>query len=107
MTEARAHAGVRPPTLEELRARRDEIVEIAAESGASNIAVFGSVARGEADEASDVDFLVDLDASRSLFDLGRLLADLRDLLGCEVDVVTRSGLRERIRDRVLGEARPL
>jgi len=51
-------------------------------------------------------FLVDLDANRSLFDLGRLLADLRALLGCEVDVVTRSGLRERIRDRVLGEAQP-
>jgi predicted nucleotidyltransferase len=97
----------RPPTLEELRARRAEILEVAARSGASNVGVFGSVVRGEADEASDVDFLVDLEPGRSLFDLGRLLDDLGDLLGCDVDVVTRKGLRERIRDRVLAEAEPL
>jgi predicted nucleotidyltransferase len=97
----------RPPTLEELRARRAEILEVAARSGASNVGVFGSVVRGEADEASDVDFLVDLEPGRSLFDLGRLLGDLGDLLGCDVDVVTRKGLRERIRDRVLAEAEPL
>jgi len=97
----------RPPTLEELRLRRDEIVEVAAGSGASNVSVFGSVARGEADGASDVDFLVDLEPDRGLFDLGRLIADLRDLLGCDVDVVTRKGLRERIRERVLAEAEAL
>jgi predicted nucleotidyltransferase len=96
-----------PPTLEELCARRAEILAVAARSGASDVGVFGSVARGDADEASDVDFLVDLEQGRSLFDLGRLVADLGDLLGCDVDVVTRAGLRERVRDRVLSETRPL
>jgi hypothetical protein len=48
-----------------------------------------------------------MDPGRSLFDMGALLMDLQDLLGCEVDVVTRKGLRDRIRDRVLSEAKPL
>lgn len=97
----------RPPTLKELRARRAEILDVAARSGASNLGVFGSVARGDADESSDIDFLVDLAQGRSLFDLGRLVADLGDLLGRDVDVVTRAGLRERIRDRVLAGTQPL
>jgi uncharacterized protein len=94
-------------TMEELRSRRNEILALAHRHGARNMAVFGSVARGEADGRSDVDFLVDMERGRSLFDMGALLMDLQDLLGCEVDVVTRKGLRERIRDRVLAEATPL
>ena len=66
--------------------------------------MFGSVARGEASASSDVDFLVDLDDGRSLFDLGGLLMDLRDLLGCEVDVTTEAGLRAQIAPRVLSDA---
>jgi hypothetical protein len=54
-----------------------------------------------------VDFLVDMDRGRSLLDMGGLLMDLRDLLGCEVDVVTVGGLKPRIRERVLEEAVPL
>ena len=84
--------------------KREEILRVAAERGAFNVRVFGSVARGEADERSDVDFLVDLEPGRSLLDLGGLLMDLQDLLGWKVDVVTEKGLRERIRDRVLREA---
>jgi len=95
------------PDLAELRGRRDELLAIAAQRGASNVAVFGSVARGDADERSDVDILVDLESGRSLLDLGGLLMDLREALGCDVDVVTRAGLRHRIRDRVLAEATPL
>lgn len=95
----------RPPTLDELRARRNEIVHVAAQHGARNVRVFGSVARGDADERSDVDFLVDLELGRSLFDLGALLMDLRDLLGCDVDVATSSGLRERVRGQILAEAK--
>ena len=72
--------------------------------GARKVRVFGSVARGEADETSDIDFLVDLEPGRTLFDLGGLLLDLRDLLGREVDVVTERGLKARIRRRVLREA---
>jgi len=87
--------------------KREEILRIAAKHGARNVRVFGSVARGEADEKSDVDFLVEFDAGRSLFDHAGLLVDLRELLGCEVDVVTQKGLRERVRVLVLLEAVPL
>jgi len=90
-----------------LRQRRDEIVEIGARHGASNIRVFGSVARGDARAGSDVDLLVDVEPGRSLLDLGGLLMDLQELLGCEVDIVTANGLRPRVRDRVLREAVPL
>src|SRR3954452_14465089 len=94
-------------SIEELRNRRDEILRLAAQHGARHVRVFGSVARGEADERSDVDFLVDLEKGRSLFDLGGLLMDLQDLLGRPVDVVTEKGLKARIRDRILEEAVPL
>ncbi len=87
-----------------LREKRTEILQVAAEHGAYNVRIFGSVARGAADEASDFDFLVDMEPGRSLIDLGGLLMDLRDLLGCPVDVVTERGLRKRIRDQVLKEA---
>lgn len=97
----------RPQTLAELRARRDELLQLADSHGARNVRVFGSVARGDADGSSDVDFLVDMEQGRSLFDLGALLMDLRDALGCDVDVVTEKGLRERIKPRVLAEAQEL
>jgi predicted nucleotidyltransferase len=87
--------------------RREEILRIAARHGARNVRIFGSLARGEAGPESDVDLLVDLESGRSLLDLGGLLMDLQELLGCKVDVVTEEGLRPRIRDRVLGEAVPL
>ena len=91
-------------TLTELRTRRSEIIEIARARGATRVRVFGSVARGEATESSDVDFLVDLEPDRSLFDLGGLLVDLRDLLHRNVDVVTERGLRPRVAERVLADA---
>lgn len=87
-----------------LKEKRGDILRIAAEHGAYNIRIFGSVARGEADSESDIDFLVDMEPGRSLLDLGGLLMDLQDLLGCPIDVVTEKGLRERIRDRALKEA---
>lgn len=90
-----------------LRSNRDEILRLASRHGARNVRVFGSVARGEADERSDVDLLVDLEPGRSLLDLGGLLMDLRDLLRRNVDVVTERGLKARIRSRVLQEAVPL
>jgi uncharacterized protein len=87
--------------------KRNEILKIAAKHGACNVRIFGSVARGEARIDSDVDFLVDMEPGRTLFDMGGLLMDLRDLLGREVDVVTEHGLKARIRDRVLKEAERL
>ena len=84
--------------------KRVEILSLAAKYGASDIRIFGSVARGTADTDSDIDFLVDLEPGRSLFDLGGLLTDLQQLLGCNVDVITPAGLRPKIRRRVLEEA---
>lgn len=90
-----------------LQEKRQEILRICAKYGAQNLRVFGSVARGEADEQSDLDFLVGMEPGRSLFDLGGLQYELERLLGCPVDVVTERGLKVRIRDRVLQEAVPL
>ncbi len=90
-----------------LKEKRQEIIQLAARHGATNVRVFGSVARGEADASSDLDVLVDLEPGRSLLDLGGLLMDLQQLLGREVDVVTAKGLRARIRERVLKEAVPV
>jgi predicted nucleotidyltransferase len=87
-----------------VKAKREDILRIASEHGAYDVRVFGSVARREDDEKSDIDFLVNMEKGRSLFDLGGLLMDLQDLLGRDVDVVTEDGLRERIRERVLREA---
>ncbi len=93
--------------LELVQSKREAILQMAARRGARNVRLFGSVARGEAGPDSDVDFLVDLEAGRSLLDLGGLLMDLQSLLGRRVDIVTEAGLRSRIRPRVLREARAL
>lgn len=90
-----------------LEPHRNEIVRLASRYGAYNVRVFGSVARGEDDARSDIDFLVDMEPGRTLFDLGGLLMDLQDLIGQRVDVVTERGLRARIRERVIREAIPL
>lgn len=82
------------PSLEELRERRSEILEVCSRNGASNVWVFGSVARGEQDEQSDVDLLVDMEAGRSLFDLAGLVGELEDLLGCPVNVVEHASLTD-------------
>lgn len=87
--------------------KRDLIYRLAKKHGAYNVRIFGSVARREAVEDSDIDFLVDLEPGRSLLDLGGLLMDLGELLQCKVDVVTEKGLRKRIRGNVLREAKPL
>ncbi len=87
--------------------KRDAILALAARHGASNVRIFGSVTEGTAGEASDVDFLVDMEPGRSLFDLGGLLMDIEDLLGRKVDVVTEPALHWYIRERVVREAKPL
>ena len=94
-------------TLDILRTeKRAAIVRLGEQHGASNIRVFGSVVRGENREESDVDFLVDFEKGRSLFDLIRFKLDLQDLLNVTVDVVTPGSLRY-LRQRVLTEAQPL
>ncbi len=84
--------------------KRADILALAAKHGARNVRIFGSVARGDADEQSDIDFLVQMEPGRSLFDLGGLQYDLEQLLGCRVDVVTEQGLKVRLREDVLREA---
>ena len=91
----------------QLKEKREAILAAATKYGAYNVRVFGSVARGENDSESDVDFLVEMEAERNLFDLGGLLMELQALLDCPVDIVTEKGLRQRIRDRILSEAIPL
>lgn len=87
-----------------ISSHREQILALADKYGASEVRVFGSVAKGTADERSDIDFLVDLAPGRSLLDLGGLLYELQHLLGRPVDVITSAGLRPRIRERVLKEA---
>jgi len=87
-----------------LKEKRNEILRIAARHGAHNVRVFGSVARGEADEQSDIDFLVEMESGRSLLDHAALWLELQEFLGCKVDVVSDRGIKPRIRERVLREA---
>src|SRR5579883_152589 len=102
------HTRIGPMTLDELRSRyRSLILETAGRYGAHNVRVFGSVARGEQSQASDVDLVVDFDAGRSLLDLAGLLLDLEQALGCKVDVVSSRGLRPRVGSEVLRDAVPL
>jgi len=86
---------------------KEQILALAAKHGAYNVRIFGSVAQGTAKDSSDVDFLVELEDGRSLFDLGGLLADLQQLLHRQVDVLTEQGLHWYIKDKVLKEAKPL
>ena len=87
--------------------KKDQVLALAAKHGASNVRIFGSVANGTAGQNSDIDFLVDLEKGRSLFDLGGLLMDLQQLFGRKVDVVTENGLHWYIKDRILREAKPI
>ncbi|MEM9272913.1 MAG: nucleotidyltransferase family protein [Cyanobacteria bacterium P01_F01_bin.143] len=88
-----------------LEEKREQIIAIAAKHGANNVRVFGSVARGEADDKSDIDLLIDYcSENRSPWFPVRLIRELEDLLGRKVDIVTEQGLKERIRERVLQEA---
>lgn len=92
---------------EALAAHRDKLLAIAAGHGASNLRVFGSVAKGVDREGSDIDLLVDVRQGTSLFDLVGLQQDLEDALGLKVDLLTEPELHPMIRDRILAEARAL
>jgi len=88
-------------------AKREEILRLAAKHGARNVRVFGSVARDEAGPESDLDLLVDVAPEHSPWFPAGLVADLEDLLGCKVQVLTEDALHWYIRARVLEEAAPL
>jgi predicted nucleotidyltransferase len=91
-----------------LAENREEILKIAHQHGASQVRVFGSVARGEDTEKSDIDFLINYDIAKiSPWFPSGLIQDLENLLGKKIDIVTESGLKERLKERVLKEAIPL
>ena len=89
---------------EVLRGNRREVLRIAAEHGARNVRVFGSIARGRGRPDSDIDLLVDLEPGRSLVDIVAIKQDLEDLLGRKIDVVTEAAISPYVGDRVLKEA---
>ena len=94
-------------TKDDIRKRRDEIIAVARRYGASDVRIFGSVARGDATDNSDVDFIVRFDPDRSLFDHGGLIVELEELLRVKVDVISEGGMRDRFRDHIMKEIVPL
>lgn len=100
----KADAPRRAVTLDEVRAHRAEILRLGERFGVRNIRVFGSVARGEARQDSDLDLLVDVDRGHGYFDMAGFALGVEDQLGVFTQVATARGLKERIRDRVLREA---
>ena len=92
------------PLRERVDQQREQILDIAARYGATNVRLFGSVARGDAHPGSDIDFLVDLTRAWSLFDHIGMQQDLEDLLGCKVDLIVASSLKEHVRTGALTES---
>lgn len=93
-----------PPTLEELRAKREDILRVAAAYGISNVRVFGSVARGEATPESDIDLLVDYPPRFSLLGLAGLVNDLEALLAHRIDIASAAHLRDEMRPYILRDS---
>ena len=98
---------LRGPQGQCLRAHLDEVLEIAGRYGATNLRVFGSVARGEDTEASDIDLLVDLPAGDTILVLAGLAEELSRAVGVHVDVATSDVLRDEIRAEAIRTAVPL
>jgi predicted nucleotidyltransferase len=92
---------------EALRANRAAIRRVIASHRASNARVFGSVIRGDDSEHSDLDLLIDPTPETTMFDIGAIRRELRELLGVPVDVLTPKALPEKVRAAVLAEARPV
>ncbi len=93
--------------VEFIHSKRTAILQLAQQYGARNVRLFGSLARGQDNEASDIDLLVNFEPDRSLLDHVALMQDLEDLLGRKVDIVSEKALHWYVRDRVLKEAKPL
>jgi predicted nucleotidyltransferase len=100
----KADAPRRAVTLDEVRAHRADILRLGERFGVRNIRVFGSVARGEARQGSDLDLLVDVDRGHGYFDMAGFALGVEELLGVFTQVATARGLKELMRDRELREA---
>jgi predicted nucleotidyltransferase len=87
-----------------IQQKRRQVLEIAQRHGARNVRLFGSVARGETTEISDLDLLIEMEPGRTLLDIVAVKQDLEELLGCKVDVVTEAAISPYLRDKVLQEA---
>lgn len=94
-------------TIDVLKIKRNDILRLASQHGAHHVRVFGSVARGEAGPASDVDLLVQMDSGRSLLDLIGLTQKLESILQRKVDVLTDEGLSPYLKERIQAEAVPV
>ena len=91
-------------TSKDIAKQKEEIERLARKYGIESVKIFGSVARGSADEDSDVDLLVEVKDGTSLLSLGGFQVEMEQLLARKVDVTTRGGLKERIRESVIKEA---
>jgi len=89
--------------IEQILKKREEILKTCAKYGAYDVRIFGSVAREEADELSDIDILVKFESGRTLLDHAGLILELEKILKCKVDVVNEKGLKPRIKNRILKE----
>ncbi len=95
-------------TLDELMATYgQQILALADRFGVENVRVFGSVARGEADEESDIDLLVSIRPGTTLLDLGGLLWRMEELLSAKVDIVSDRRINRHMKDAILSEAKPI
>ena len=90
-----------------IEAHRAALRDLVGRHGLLNGRVFGSMARGDAGHASDVDLLVDIPPGVSGFALGALLMDAQDMLGCRVDIATEAALHPMMREQVVRDAQPL
>jgi uncharacterized protein len=95
------------PLGRRLRRHRRAVTNLAERRGLRNVRVFGSVARGEDRDGSDIDLLVDVDYGVGLVAIAGLARELADLLGVPVDVVPADSLKRAVRADVLAEALPL
>ncbi len=93
--------------IESLRLKREDILGLATMYGARDVRLFGSVARQDAGQINDVDFLVDMEPGRSFLDLVAFWQELEELLGCKVDVITDGGVSPYLRSKIYAEAVPL
>jgi len=105
--EVRPDYGFSCMDLATIATHRQAILTLAQKHGAEDVRIFGSVARGMSHESSDLDLLVSLGRKRTPFFPGGLKADLEELLGCEIDIVTEKALHRLIREDILREARPI